>query len=799
MQKRSILQSLLVLIAMCFVTNASAQASLYPNNENLRSDTFDILKTIINLEIGSLGSPTIAGNAQLRFAPKLNNRTFIRFDLLKMVVDSVKENNSLRTFTYNDTVLKVNFALPKNTTDTAMFTVYYHGLPITDATGWGGFYFDNTQGAEYAYNLGVGFGAKPHNYGRVWYPCFDNFAERCKFEFNITSDTARRAYCNGILVSDIVSGLNRTRKWVLNQEIPSYLASVSLAKYAEVNWTVNTLNGTKPIKLVANAADTTVLKNGFVNLKSCIAGFENYFGPYQWPRFGYCVVPFNSGAMEHATNITYPRPFIGNLAYESDLMAHELSHHWWGDLLTCETPEDMWINEGMATFSSYMFLEWHYGKSRYLDKVKSEHDNLLHFLFKKEGFRAISGVPHTLTYGTHVYVKGADVAHTLRSYMGDTAFFNACKYVMQQKAYKNMNSQEMKTLFQTSSGQGLNDFFNGWVFGPGWPHFAVDSVNYVQTSPPGNVMAVIYIQQKLFGATAYFNNVPLEISFFKNDWSRVVKKIMVSGATSSATVTLPFTPAMYALNFDSKISDATSHEAKSIKAAGTNNYVLGKVFLTVQNKGQDSSLVRITHNYVKPDPFKSNIRGHRLSNQHFWKVEGIFSPGFKAKARFNYDGSKSTTGTYSYLDTSLVIVNGDSVGLFYRSSAAQDWTWLNAGYKIKTNTKIGSIEIDSLMAGEYCFGNVGDTSTVSVREYDFAKGLRIFPNPGKGKLKILFSTKPAEAISLRITSIEGKVTGEFTLTESENELDLHLLTPGAYLFEFTDRKGKKQTQKVIIN
>ena len=223
--------------------------------------------------------------------------------------------------------------------------------------------------------------------------------------------------------------------------------------------------------------------------------------------------------MEHATNITYPRPFIGNLAYESDLMAHELSHHWWGDLITCETQEDMWINEGMATFSGYMFLEWQYGKNTYLNKVKTSHDNLLHFLHKKEtGFRAVSGLPHSLTYGDHVYLKGADVAHTLRGYMGDTAFFNACQYTMLQKAYKNINSSEMKLLFQASSNQNLNDFFNNWVFAGGWPHFSVDSVRYTAISA-NNVNAEISIKQKLYGATTLYNNVPLEISFFKNDWS----------------------------------------------------------------------------------------------------------------------------------------------------------------------------------------------------------------------------------------------------------------------------------------
>src|SRR5436190_374417 len=322
----------------------SSAAPIYYSAENLRSDTFDILKYTISLELGTTTSPQIKGNTQVRFAPKMNNRTYIRFDLLKLNIDSIRENTTPLTYAYNDTILKINFAAPKNTTDTSVITVYYNGPPQIDASQWGGFYFNNAQSAQYAFNLGVGFAAKPHNYGRVWFPCFDNFVERSKYEFNITTDSARKAYCNGQLTSDVVTGAKRTRKWVLNQTIPTYLACVAAAKYAEVNWTVNTLNGTKPILLSANAADTTAMKNGFLNLKNCIAGFENYYGPYMWNRVGYSLVPFNSGAMEHATNITYPRTAIGSLAFE-DLWSHELSHHWWGDLITCETQEDMWINE----------------------------------------------------------------------------------------------------------------------------------------------------------------------------------------------------------------------------------------------------------------------------------------------------------------------------------------------------------------------------------------------------------------------------------------------------------------------
>ena len=779
--------------------SSQTQASIYYSAENLRSDTFNILKYTINLEIGNTGNHLIAGNTSIRFAPKINNRTYIRLDLLELTIDSVKENSGLLTYTYNDTLLKVNFVSPKNTIDTSIITVYYKGVPQMDATGWGGFYFDNTQSAQYAYNLGVGFGAKPHNYGRVWFPCFDNFVERSKYEFNITSDTARRAFCNGQLISDVVSNNTRTRKWVLNEEIPTYLASVALANYSQVNWTVNTLTGVKPITLAAHAGDTTALKNSFVNLKSCINGFENYFGPYRWNRFGYVLVPFNAGAMEHATNIAYPRAFIGNLNYEADLMAHELSHHWWGDLITCETQEDMWINEGMATFSGYMFTEWQYGKTAYLNKVKTEHDKLLHYLHKNEnGFRAISGIPHSLTYGDHVYKKGADVAHTLRGYMGDSAFFAGSKYVMQQSAFKSINSSEFRDYLQTSSGQNLTDFFNNWVLSGGWSHFAIDSIIYNQLSPT-NYNAVVSIRQKLYGATALHANVPLELSFFKNDWSREVRKVIMNGATNTFTVTLPYVPVYHALNYDSKIGDASSHEVKVIKNNGNYTYALGKLYLQVQNKGADSSLIRVIHNYVKPDSIKSNPIQHRLSDQHYWRVEGILSSGFVSKMRFNYDGTKTVGGTFSYMDTSLTVFNGDSVNLFYRKDAGDDWKLVNNITKFSSGLKTGFIEVDSLKLGEYAFGNIGDTAALGWKESTMNRiEVKMYPNPAKQTCSVEFKSVPQKAYTIKLTNLEGKVLLTKPIAAKTIHLDLEHLPRATYLINIESAGKTVFSQKLLL-
>ncbi len=775
------------------------QPPLYNAPENLKSDTFNILKYTINLEIGSASNKFIKGNTIVKFNPKINNRNFIRLDLLKLIVDSVKEGASLLSYSYNDTVLKINFASQKNTIDTPQVIVYYHGLPQGDASGWGGFYFDNQGGGDYAYNLGVGFAAKPHNYGRVWFPCFDNFVERSRYEFNITNDSARRAYCNGQLISDIVTGNKRTRKWVMNTEIPTYLASIAVAKYRQVNWQANTLNGPKPITLAAVANDTTPLKTSFVNLNNCIAGFENYFGPYMWNRFGYCLVPFNSGAMEHATNIAYPRAVIGNLTYEAELMAHELAHHWWGDLITCETAEDMWINEGMASYSAFLFTEWQYGKNSYNNKYKSEHDKLVQFLHKKEGgFRAVSGVPHNLTYGDHVYKKGADIAHTLRGYLGDTLFFNACKYAMQQSAHKHLNSLDLRDLFQTSSGKNLTDFFNNWVLSPGWSHFSVDSIKYSSTSS-FPITATVFIKQKLHGAINLHSNVPLELSFFDNNWQRTIKKFNVSGATSSFTTSLNFVPIFTCLNLDNKIGDATSSETRINKTNG--QFILwnlGKIQTNIINKGADSSYIRVIHNFVKPDNFKNNTLNARLSNQHYWKLEGKLSPGFYARGIFFYNGIKTNSPPYGYMDTLLAGVNADSLALFYRKDAKDDWTLVTASQQFSNTTQDGNIRCDTLKLGEYTFGNI-DKTTLNLKEIKKDLEFKIFPNPAKEYIELSSEKEFNKASKLKILNVEGKLIYLNTWNGKTIKVKTDTWSNGTYFVEVNSATGETKTKTFVLN
>lgn len=758
--------------------------SLYYSPENMRSDTFDILHYDIHLDV-VFTSSTIAGYTEIQMVPKTNGQSSIRFDLLKMQIDSVKVNNVNTLFSYNDTLLNVSLNGTKNTGDTTYIKVFYHGVPQMDASGWGGFYFNG----NYAFNLGVGFAAVPHNFGRVWFPCFDNFVEKSKYDFYISSDTTKFAYCNGMMIKDTILNGKRIRHWKMLNEIPSYLASVAVADYTEVKSVISTPSHTIPAIIAARLSDTNGVKVAFVNLPNAVNIFEDKYGLYQWNRVGYCLVPFSSGAMEHATNIAYPQLAIGTTAYEAQLMAHELSHHWWGDLVTCETQEDMWINEGMATYSEMIFLENKYNYSQYQNQLLSMLSEMVQFgNFKEQQYWPVSGVPSQYTYGDHVYKKGAIVAHNLRTYIGDSLFFGGLKYVLTQKAFKNMNSAEFQQLLENYSGLSLNDFFQGWVFNGGYPVFTIDSARY-QNLSGSNYLAKVYIKQKLHGAPSFYNNVPLSVSFFDNNWQPHTYKAIVSGSVITFTTTLNFLPEFVILNYDKKLAYASLGDVKVIKNTGNISFANSKISINVINKGSDSSFIYAEHHFAEPDPQK-NLTGkkYKLSNQHYWKISGKLSNGFYAKLRLNYNGNLVYSG-YGCMDTCLTFINSDSITVLYRPDVSSDWREVSFT-KYPSGSKAGMLYVDTLLLGEYTFANKNGTFTgINEIKFDKMKELKVYPNPSSQSLKIEIPDEiKHKKLNANIYSAEMKLIKVIPLDDNAIT-DLSMLSSGSYFIVLNDGKN----------
>lgn len=762
--------------------------------DSARSDTVNILKTVINLQITDFTNKIIAGNSRIIFTPKVNGITTITLDLLKLTIDSVEISNANLIYSYNDTILVPHLGSAKNVGDTVSLIVYYHGTPQVDPQ-WGGLYFTSLE----AFNLGVGFAADPHVYGRVWFPCFDNFVERCSYEFNIKTNNGKLAYCNGLLTKDTTdAGGFRTRTWKLNEEIPSYLACVAVGAYTQLNDKYVSITGdTIPVVLSDFPSDTTKLKNSFVHLEDAFDCYENAFGPYLWPKVGYVIVP--NGAMEHPTAVSYPRSLIAGTTANEDIMAHELSHHWWGDQATCHSQEEMWINEGMATFSQYYFFECTYGPASYQTRVRANHDNLIHYVHKKEGgFRAISGIPHSLTYGEHVYNKGADVAHTMRGYLGDSLFFLGLKYVMANNKFTDITSAQFRDDMTAATGVNMNDFFKGWVFNGGWPHFSIDSFDVVVNVP--NYHVTLYMKQKLDGAPAYFNNVPLEITFKDAQWNEVVKKINVSGPVSTVTVSIPINPVFAGIDLDEKISDAITSDLKTISAPGTfcSSFSNGRMQIVVQAiTPNDSAFVLVEHNWAHPDSFKTPNPLYKLSTYHYWKLSGLFPALFDASATVSYDGRSTLSGGGGYLDDDLIKNTNqeDSIVLMYRKNAGDEWVKFPWYTRTSTSTtdKYGLMKIDSLLPGEYTIAFAFAPN--AVKENESSSAVQIYPNPSNGKFTI--ANSKYSSYELEIYNLIGDLVCRKKISGKQEMIDLNERN-GMYFYKVITAEGSS-TGKIVIN
>ena len=320
----------------CSHLGQAKSQSLNTANADLRTDTFDILKYWINADFRGFTSDQQMEAICVLQIHCLESTDKLRLDLLGLDVNyCVQDHLDTLGFTHEDESLLIDLNTVTSG-DTFLIEVSYRGKPKRDSR-WGGFYFSG----DYAFNLGVGFDADPHNYGRVWFPCFDNFTDRALYSFNISVDSGFMALCNGSLTGEIDLGSWTTYHWDLRDPIPTYLASVAIAPYALVQYEASG----EAVILASLPKDTVNMKNSFEHLPECIQGFKKSYGHHRFERVGFNMVPFNGGAMEHATNIAYPLFGIqnGSKQYET-LFAHELAHHWWGDNVTCSSQEDMWIN-----------------------------------------------------------------------------------------------------------------------------------------------------------------------------------------------------------------------------------------------------------------------------------------------------------------------------------------------------------------------------------------------------------------------------------------------------------------------
>ena len=765
-----------------------------------RSDSIDILHTSIVLDLTQVDQNTIAARTTLRLAPKVNGIDHLPLDLLALTVDSVTYNNTLLVYSHVGELLDITLDAPHDPSDTLELIVHYHGDPTVDASGWGGFY---TSG-NIIYNLGVAFAAQPHSYGRAWFPCFDNFVERSTYEFFVRTDLDRHAWCNGEMLSetDLGGGLWESH-WQMAGSIPAYLASVAASTYAVTEDAFASVGGgTVPVDLVAAPGDTTDMKNSFTHLQDAFDGFEERFGPYRWERVGYCLTP--QGAMEHPCNISYPTSIVdGGLQYEAT-MAHELAHMWFGNLITCATAEEMYINEGFAEYLSYLFLGRVYGNERYMDEVRANHHDMLHRAHvTDEGWYALADMPQDFTYGAQTYNKGADVLHTLRSYLGDGLFSAGLTSVMNTYAFSDISTDQLRDHLTAVTGVDMTDYFDDWIKQPGWAAFEVDGFTSVPQG--GNFTVTVQVQQKLRNADHYYHNVPTTVTCVSGTGAVYSELKMLGDANTSVTLTAPFPPAFIWLNYDDRISMAVTAQHDTLTTTGVHQYNQANFRITV-NTLPGTATLRIEEYWVAADDGVDEAFAYVVSPDRYWRITGIVPLGCEFDARIVFDGRPTVAGSYDVgliQDFGGVAFHEDSMVVLYRSGPGSLWSVVpNATVNTQGSATDGSgrFDLTGFQLGEYTLGWRKSAVAVNDIVADEERSWSISPNPADERIMVERIGPAVETDSvLQLTDLHGKVIAERSASARLVTFDVvHLPAQTVNILLVRGGAGTKHIGTVVI-
>ena len=757
-----------------------------------RSDSFDVVHYDLMLDMTDYWGQTMKGLATIDFTVLQGGGTTMWWDLESLVVDSIHWNGEAVTFSQMESQLHVDAPAPMQVGEQVVLEVWYGGEPGSDPY-WGGMYF----ASDLIYNLGIGLTTIPPNFGRVWYPCFDNFVERATYTYRLRTADGRRAHNQGHLVEEVsLGGDTLLSTWELDHPIPTHLSAIAIGPYVDHDYVHTGAFGDIPVRLTSKANDSSLMQTKFADLGFAIDALEHWWGPYAWERIGYVLT--TDGALEIPTNIAYPRSMIEQNAFANgDLFAHELGHHWWGDLVAPTIHNHMWLKEGPAEYSSHLFVEWKDGHEAFVDLVKDNQQFVLEECHVQDlGFHPLSPMPDSEIYGRHTYYKGASVMHNLRAYLGDEVFRNAVQNVIAERFDSHMDVADFEQLLEDATGEDLTPFFEAQALQPGFSTWVLDSLSTVPQD--GGFGTTLHLQQKLRACFNHHNNEPLDVTVWDANWDTTLVHARVGGQYDQITFWHEDPFVLVGLNADGRLNQGRlDHTFAITEPTGLSTLPWVEMRMGCDElPSGDSILVRVEHHWAAPDQGPTAFYFDALSDTHFWTVDGTWDDSASdapiLDGRLTYVGADSTD-----LDFDLFGASEEGAFLAWRPRAGDPWQqYPDYDWQAGSLTNgSGVFRLSRVRKGQYAFAKGNVALAVEEPTAQDAPQLQVMPNPVSDVLTWAWSSA-AEVASIQVSNALGQVV----LEEGANrrEVNLQALPAGRYQLQLLNAAGQPLTDAAFV-
>jgi len=569
-----------------------------------RSRTYDLQNLLLNLTLDER-QKTVSGTSTLTLRPLSAALETVTVDSSELEIRSVRQpDGSELAFDRNDDELRIHLRSPAGSSDSITVVIAFDGKPRK------GLYFigpDESYPDKPVQIWSQGEAEDSH----FWFPVYDFPNDKATSEGYYTVNSDYTVISNGRLVGVEEHPSSHTKTFHWKQEVPhsTYLTSVVVGKFENYEEHAGTL----PVDYyVPPGTGKDKALRSFRETPSAIQFFSEKIGvPYPYPKYSQVTVhDFVFGGMENIsattlTDRTLHDPNSEPQADSVDLVTHELAHQWFGDLLTCASWADIWLNEGFATFFADLYREHRYGEQEYRYSLNQEAAKYL------EEDRQRYRRPMVTSYYTDpmdlfdrsAYEKGALVLDMLRFVLGDDRFFAAINHYVKKNAAGNVTTDDFRAAVEEASGENLGWFFEEWTAKAGYPELEVGS----QWDESARNLHLVVEQKQIIDEQTPLFRMPLEVEF-TTPAGRSRQRIEFSHARDEFDFALDAKPGMIRFDPDHRILGTVKfsksvpelvHQAKNDPA------VTGRIWAVQQlaKAGNDSEIASALREVLAGDSF----------------------------------------------------------------------------------------------------------------------------------------------------------------------------------------------------